>query len=223
MHDIRLGIGGMASDSRGRVLVIDDQPINIRLVKLLLEHSGFSVIPALSGVEGVALAAEHSPDVVLLDMRMPGMDGFQVMEHFRADPRLHALTVIFLTADNDRETLVRAFAAGAVDFVTKPFLTQELVGRVRTQVELGQAREALRLLSLEQRDVHGFDGSELGGFLDEIRNAANLQLQLSSTPELASLAQAIRGSADAAMELFLRAQAHRCNDAESPEPRYSGS
>ena len=93
MH-IRLGVEVMAPGStgqvRGRVLVIDDQPINIRLVKLLLENSGFTVIPAMSGAEGVALAAEMSPDVVLLDMRMPGMDGFQVLERFRADPRLLA-------------------------------------------------------------------------------------------------------------------------------------
>lgn len=217
MH-IRLGIEvvapGSPGQARGRVLVIDDQPINIRLVTLLLENSGFTVIPALSGAEGVALAAERPPDVVLLDMRMPGMDGFQVLEHFRADPRLLALPVIFLTADNDRETLVRAFAAGVVDFVTKPFLAQELVGRVRTQVELSHARDSLRRLTLEQRDGEAFDGSGLGGLLFEIRRSAELQLQQStSTPELARLAQSIRVSADAAIKLLGSAQAEPPGDA----------
>lgn len=217
---------GSPGPVHGRVLVIDDQPINVRLVKLLLENSGFTVIPAWSGAEGVALAAESRPDVVLLDMRMPGMDGFQVMEHFRADPRLRALPVIFLTADNDRQTLVRAFVAGAIDFVTKPFIAQELVGRVRTHVELSQARDSLQRLSLEQRGGDGFGGPELVGLLSEIRSLAELQLQHStSSPELARLAQDIRSSADAAIGLLGPAQARDHGDAESPGPgpHYSGS
>jgi CheY-like chemotaxis protein len=149
-----------------------------------------------------------SPDVVLLDMRMPGMDGFEVLEHFHADPRLLHLPIIFLTADNDRATLVRAFAAGVVDFVTKPFITQELVGRVRTQVDLGRAREALTRMALERGEAAWFARSDLGGVLTDIRLAAELQLhQPASTPELARLAQAIRGSADAAIALVRIAQA----------------
>lgn len=208
MQDTRLGSDGFAvSGSRGRVLVVDDQPLNIRLVTLLLETSGFTVIPALSGAEGIAMAATMSPDVVLLDMRMPGMDGFEVLDYFQSDPSLLVLPVIFLTADNDRETLVRAFSAGVVDFVTKPFITQELVSRVRTQVELGRAREALRRLGQERGDGAWFAETELGCVLTDIRRAAELQLhQSASTPELARLAQAIRGSADAAIGLVRAAQ-----------------
>ena len=100
-----------------------------------------------------------------------------------------------------------------VDFVTKPFLAQELVGRVRTQVELSQARDSLRRLMFEPREGEGLDGPELAGLLSEIRTAAELQLQQSSsTPELTRLAQAIRGSADAAISLLGKARHH--DDAE---------
>src|SRR4249919_3825294 len=113
------------------VLVIDDQLANVRLVGALLSQSGYEVLSVLDGDEGLALAASESLDLVLLDMRMPGKDGFEVLRLLREAPATADLPIIFLTADDDRENLVRAFAAGANDYVTKPFVARELLARVR--------------------------------------------------------------------------------------------
>lgn len=188
----------------GLVLVIDDQPVNIRLVKLLLQSAGYSVVAANSGEEGLALAALIAPDLVLLDLRMPGMDGFEVIRKIRADPRLFELPVIFLTADNDRDNLIRAFALGATDYVSKPFVTQELLSRVRTHVDLRQSREALGVLARQRLEAAHAVARELGEYFAEIRLAAHEQAGHSPLPpELASLADAIGRSADAGMD-FVR-------------------
>jgi CheY-like chemotaxis protein len=131
------------------VLVVDDQQANVRMVGALLTRSGYQVLPALGGQEGLEQARTQHPDVVLLDMRMPGMDGFEVMAQLRAQPETRELPVIFLTADDDRENLVRAFASGAVDYVTKPFVAEELLARVRTHVDLAKSRDALRRFAQE--------------------------------------------------------------------------
>jgi len=84
---------------------------------------------------------------------MPGMDGFEVMRELRSQPETRDLPVIFLTADNERENLVRAFEAGAVDYVTKPFVTEELIARVRTHVDLKKSRDALRNFAQEKQQM----------------------------------------------------------------------
>ena len=125
------------------VLVVDDQQANVRMVGALLARAGCQVLTALGGLEGLEQARAHKPDVVLLDMRMPGMDGFEVMAQLHSQPETRDLPVIFLTADDDRENLVRAFASGAIDYVTKPFVAEELLARVRTRAISSSATKGL--------------------------------------------------------------------------------
>ena len=118
------------SESRtGRILVVDDQPANLRVVGALLERNGYAVASASSGPDALSAARSAPPDLVLLDMMMPGMDGFELLAALKDEPGMRQVPAIFLTAAQDRELLLRAFEAGAVDYVTKPFIPEELLAR----------------------------------------------------------------------------------------------
>lgn len=125
------------------VLVVDDTPASLGVVCDTLRQEGVRVLLADSGAAARDVLSRSTPDLVLLDVVMPGEDGFAVCAALRADPRWAALPIIFLTAIDAPEQKVRAFAAGAVDYVTKPVHAAELVARVRAQLELRAARRAL--------------------------------------------------------------------------------
>ncbi len=156
------------------VLVVDDQVSNIQTVGTLLSRSGFDVMPATSGAQALERASLRTPDLILLDVLMPSMDGFAVLAQLRARPALRAVPVIFLTAANERELLVRAFGAGAVDYVTKPFVAEELLARVRTHVELKQMRDHLERIARERADLTQIVAHDLKGPLSAIQFSASM-------------------------------------------------
>ncbi len=131
------------------VLVVDDTPASLGVVCDALRREGVRVLLADSGAAARAVLARTAPDLVLLDVVMPGEDGFAVCAALRADARWRDLPVIFLTAIDEPEQKVRAFAAGAVDYVTKPVHVAELVARVRVQLELRAARRKLEAQNAE--------------------------------------------------------------------------
>ncbi|MFA6985086.1 MAG: hybrid sensor histidine kinase/response regulator [Arenimonas sp.] len=197
------------------VLVIDDQQANVRMVGALLSRSGYQVLPALSGGEGLELARSSKPDVVLLDMKMPGMDGFEVLKQLREGAETKDLPIIFLTADNDRENLVRAFAAGAIDYITKPFVAEELLARVLTHVDLKKSRDALRSFAQEKQEMAELVAHDLRNYFANIIFAADLlRSSAASGPSQQRLAESIRGSADSGMlflQAFLEQQEHQAH------------
>jgi len=129
--------------SQPTVLVVDDTPAALGVVCDALRQEGVRVLLSESGTAARAVLARTLPDLVLLDVMMPGEDGFAVCASLRAHPEWSKLPVIFLTAIDAPDQKVRAFAAGAVDYVTKPVHVAELVGRVRVQLELRSARRKL--------------------------------------------------------------------------------
>jgi len=135
------------------VLVVDDQPPNIQAVGALLVNAGYDVMPALSGEQALQRCDQRTPNLVLLDMRMPGMDGFEVCAKLREHPRTRDVPIIFLTAMHEREVLVRAFESGAVDYVTKPFVAEELLARVKTHLDLKSTRDRLAQLAQERAEL----------------------------------------------------------------------
>lgn len=189
-----------------RVMVVDDQEANVRTVGALLSRAGFDVVPCFSGTDALARMAASLPDLVLLDMRMPVMDGFQVLERLRADEVARDVPVIFLTADHERESLVRAFSSGAVDYITKPFVPEELLARVRTHAELKQARDRLKRLARERQHSLELIAHDLRNHFSNVLFASDL---LATGEALApgrsdKLIGSIRSSADAGL-LFLQA------------------
>lgn len=129
-----------------RVLVIDDDPDVVPLFKQWLESAGYEALIAFDGLSGIELALEERPDAVLLDVEMPGPDGYEVCRHLRADSRTATTSILLVTALNDAGSRVQGFDAGADDFLSKPFEAAELISRIKSHVELGAARRQVAQL-----------------------------------------------------------------------------
>lgn len=137
------------------ILVVDDTVENLHLLSRMLTAHGYEVRPVTSGRQALVAARSAPPEAVLLDVTMPEMDGYEVCRHFKDEPALREIPVIFLTALSDTADKLRAFEAGGVDFITKPFQIDEVLARVRAQVALRQSHAALadsyqRLRGLER-------------------------------------------------------------------------
>jgi two-component system cell cycle response regulator len=128
-----------------RVLVVDDVLPNVRLLEAKLGSEYFDVITAMDGPTALTRMAEHPPDIVLLDVMMPGMDGFEVCRRIRKDPKTAHIPVVMVTALSDAEDRVRGLEAGADDFLTKPVNDLALFARVRSLVRLKMMMDELRL------------------------------------------------------------------------------
>ena len=186
------------------VLVIDDQEQNIRLVGQVLATAGYDIAPALSGREGIDLALASPPDLILLDMRMPGFDGFEVLASLREAPSLRDVPVIFLTANADRDNLMRAFSSGAVDYIVKPFVADELIARVRTHIDLKCARDHLELVAIERQRTAETISHDLRNHFGNILFAAHMLQDTKLEPDQSPrLIDSIRVSAEAGT-LFLQ-------------------
>jgi len=120
--------------------VVDDQPDTLTLVVRALEEDQYSVSKATSGPEALRMIDAHMPDLVVLDYKMPGMDGLAVMKPLRAKPETQPLPVLMLTAMTDEPSTRAGFAAGVTDYVTKPFSIPQLTARVRACLARTQLR-----------------------------------------------------------------------------------
>lgn len=166
------------STARGVVLVVDDQMQNIQVVGTVLTREGYEVIPATSGAQALQRIAARLPDLVLLDVVMPDMDGFAVCKRLRDHPDTAGLPVIFVSAANDSETIVRGLEAGGVDYITKPFNKAELLARVRTQVDLQRARETTSRILRERENIVSMVAHDLKNPLGAIRFSAQTLMEL---------------------------------------------
>jgi DNA-binding response OmpR family regulator/DNA-binding CsgD family transcriptional regulator len=129
------------------VLIVDDVPDNLSLLHDALDESGYTVLVATNGESALQRAAQTLPDVVLLDAVMPGMDGFEVARRLKAQPDTAHIPIIFMTGLTDTEHVVAAFAAGGVDYVTKPIRPQEVLARMAVHMQSArQARQARNAL-----------------------------------------------------------------------------
>jgi two-component system sensor histidine kinase/response regulator len=141
-----------ASDIPG-ILIVDDAPANLELLAEMLRTRGYEPRPVTSGAQALATAQADPPDLILLDVRMPEMDGFEVCARLKADERLKEIPVIFITALTETEDKVKAFSLGAVDYLSKPFQVEEVEARVRTHLRVQSLQNQLRAhnKTLEQR------------------------------------------------------------------------
>jgi len=130
------------TESRAKLLLIDDTPTNIQILFAVFQNE-YDLFFATSGREGIALARRESPDLILLDIMMPEMDGYEVCEKLKADPLTAGIPVIFVTAMNEEEDETRGLDAGAIDYLTKPISPPIVKARVRNHLELKQGRDLL--------------------------------------------------------------------------------
>ena len=130
-----------------RVLIVDDVPDNIRVLSRMLGDDGHQISAATNGRQALKLAAACNPDLILLDVMMPEMDGYQACAALKADPQLGSIPIIFITALADAEDETRGLELGAVDYITKPFKESIVRVRVKTHLELKRQHDILQQLS----------------------------------------------------------------------------
>jgi two-component system cell cycle response regulator len=142
-----------------RVLVVDDTVANVKLLEAKLAVEYFDVVTAYNGIDAISAATENPPDIILLDIMMPGMDGFEVCRRLKSDPRTAHVPIIMVTALSDAEDRVRGLDAGADDFLTKPVNDLALYARIRSLVRLKMTADEWRLRQAT--------GAHLGMFVDD--------------------------------------------------------
>lgn len=157
------------------ILVVDDTPANLTVLATILAKEGYKVRPANSGQVALTVAHNAAPDLILLDIQMPHMDGYEVCRRLRADERTRATPVIFISASDETWDKVEAFRVGGADYITKPFQIEEVLARVEHQLALRRQRAAIDSLD-----------APLAAILDAAR-----RLRGAPAPERAALLDAV--------------------------------
>ncbi|MFP4528419.1 MAG: response regulator [Candidatus Kapaibacterium sp.] len=142
------------TELKGSVLIVDDIPENLQVVGNILMKKGLDIGFATSGQEALENVAYNKPDLILLDIMMPGMNGMEVCRKLKADPTTADIPVIFLTAKAQSDDVITGFEIGAIDYITKPFNSGELLARVMTQIELKNSRDTIHLQNQELRELN---------------------------------------------------------------------
>lgn len=134
----------LTSDSKGNILVVDDTPANLRLLVGILTEKGYKARPVLNGELALSAARGFPPDLILLDIMMPEMNGYEVCSELKADERTRDIPVIFISAINDVLDKVKAFSVGGVDYITKPFHVEEVLARVEAHLTICKLQNNLK-------------------------------------------------------------------------------
>lgn len=184
-----------------RILLIDDSPVDLRLMVEFLRGRGFVVLIAADAEQGLARARATIPDLVLLDVRMPGMDGFTVCRRLKDDTATARIPVIFLTGADEVDERLAGFEAGAVDYIVKPFFEEEVVARIRVHI---QRNQPLSLAPVLARDLDALPAGGPGEREREwVRQACHLLAeQLREPPTVLELARAVGTNERRLSELF---------------------
>jgi two-component system sensor histidine kinase/response regulator len=162
----------MTQNKKPSILIIDDNPMNLLLTSKILENNGYATSTAEDGQSGLEQIENETPSLILLDVMMPEMDGYEVCRRIKAVEKWSEIPVIFLTANSQTEDLVEGFDAGGVDYITKPFRSEELMVRVKNHLELADSRKTIlemnrtrdKLYSIIAHDIR----SPLSGILQTI-------------------------------------------------------
>jgi response regulator RpfG family c-di-GMP phosphodiesterase len=142
------------SIKNSKILVIDDISENIQLVGNILQNCEFQVLTANSGAQGLKIAEIKNPDLILLDIQMPVMDGYEVILKLKTNPLTSEIPVIFLTAHSDVDDIVKGFESGAADYICKPFQKAELLSRIKYQLSLKYSKELIKQQNIELQKIN---------------------------------------------------------------------
>ncbi len=131
------------------ILIVDDVSINLQVLGNILKKSGYKISAALSGKQALTIIENTKPDLILLDIMMPEMDGFEVCKILKSKPETKDIPIIFLTAKTEKQDVIDGINLGAVDYVTKPFNSTELLARVNNHIELKLSKDELQRVNKE--------------------------------------------------------------------------
>ena len=168
----------------GTVLVVDDTPGNLRVLVESLSNRGLKVLVATDGKSAIERATYGQPDLILLDVIMPGIDGFETCRIFKEKPETRDIPVIFMTALSDTSQKVKAFEVGAVDYVTKPFEEEELIARVDAHLTIRQLQADLLRRNHQLEELNQLKNEFLGMAAHDIRNPLTTILAASELLEM---------------------------------------
>lgn len=154
-----------------KILVVDDQPINVQLLKRKLEKEGIEILTAYNGQEALESVAKTKPDLILLDVMMPDMDGIEVCQRLQADESSRHIPIIFVTARTSKEGKLEGLGVGAVDYITKPIDLDETLARVQTQLRFVQINR--EMLDLQRRLVEARRAATIGAVTQGVAHNLN--------------------------------------------------
>ncbi|MGI8551190.1 MAG: adenylate/guanylate cyclase domain-containing protein [Dehalococcoidia bacterium] len=177
-------------ERRPTILVVDDTPQNIKLLEAVLLPRGYAVLTAASGIEALQKVTEAAPDLVLLDIVMPRMDGYEVCRRLREDAASRLLPVVMITASGEQEK-IKAIEAGADDFINKPFNQAELLARVKSLLRIKQYQDTIQSQAAELAEWNRALEERVQRQVDELDRLARLRRFLS--PQLAEIVASAGG------------------------------
>jgi len=166
----------MTDNSKAKILVVDDTPKNIQLVAQILTREGFTVDFALNGLAALEHVANNAYDLILLDIMMPDMDGFDVCRKLKENPATSDIPVIFITAKTDSESVSKAFELGGVDYITKPFNAPELIARAKTHITIKKQKTEMQNLIAVRDRLFSIIGHDLRGPIGSTSQMLNMVL-----------------------------------------------
>ena len=194
-----------------RILSVDDDRINLRIIGGILRHEGYEIAEAMSGEQALEVYAEFQPNLVLLDVMMPGIDGFATCRTLKTSYGDKCAPVIFVTAKSEADDVVMGFEAGGVDYLTKPFRPKEVVARIRTHLSNQQLVEQQKLLVEQLSKANaakdrflGMCAHDLRNPLSSIRGLAELMVEDAIGPlssEQREIVQTIHGASQSMLQL----------------------
>jgi DNA-binding response OmpR family regulator len=147
----------VSGEEPAKILMVDDRSRNLQLLSMILQPAGYRLMAVQDGERALNAARKGAPALILLDVMMPGMDGFEVCRRLKADPRTRETPVIFLTARTETADIIRGFELGAADYIVKPFVAEELLTRVRTHLDTvrrGRLRGVLEMAGAVCHELH---------------------------------------------------------------------
>jgi two-component system, sensor histidine kinase and response regulator len=188
------------------LLVVDANVSDVTELASMLGKVGFEILPAASADQAIKMLASRHPDLILIDLHLPDMDGFELSRHLQENPDYADIPIIFLSADEDKNLVARALESGGVDYIAKPFHKQELLSRVRTQLMLKTSRDYARRLAQDKDEMLGMISHHLQNHLVGIHMSAQFLLERAGTSvdsKVHLLAENIRNSSGQ-MRAFLK-------------------
>ena len=164
----------MVTQTMNNILIVDDTPENLTVLRHILTEHDYRVRPALSGEVALKAVQADPPDLILLDILMPEMDGYEVCRKLKADENLRHIPVIFISALGELEDKVKAFSEGCVDYITKPFQTEEVLARVNTHISLRSTQISLEKKNIDLQNALN-EVKQLRGFLPICTTCKNIR------------------------------------------------